>query len=579
MKRQKTLDTFVFSAKRNRNEASSFDSSQVISQETVPSQPLHQSSSVLPELTSEYTAIIFSVVEFEENYGGGVSIVCSKWFTPRKTEVFWPPIKDPQKFERVLKRAEDADCESWELYSVKTSYYETDDYGLAFKKLKKAEFTSDIQSDLETSNSTKRKRFPAKRLCSTPVSSDEDTGPVNNLLRPPKIQFRNELKNTNESDCATNTIPITSHHTSNELGLPCNNTPLSARTEEIDASNSLVFQKKLFCALATIQEQNKKIINILERTIEVQEKSNFLSSIPNNLPVKFPLENFEDVELLEQHLSDKNNLSSMIIDVMRNEISQTLNTVQNLENSSLVVAADGDLHSYLETNGSVNNLNFDDECSTLENQNLPDIKCQLKLWATRFQITHSALNELLRILSSLHLKLPLDSRTLLEQNERHSEETSQLNPNATEATEIRPPKRKKSQVPEEKMAVLIEKSIESRKNFQNELQENSITKQDDDKLFCLSLYKELKKVPENRRLATKIELLQVIQKGQSLPPPVRYNTQQITPTYWQGQQYTSPQGYFTTSGSFPPVFPSPSPSQFSFGSQSSTVIENINADF
>ncbi|KAF5273354.1 hypothetical protein FQR65_LT17172 [Abscondita terminalis] len=166
-----------------------------------------------------------------------------------------------------------------------------------------------------------------------------------------------------------------------------------------------------------------------------------------------------------------------------------------------------------------------------------------------------------------------------EQNERHSEETSQLNPNATEATEIRPPKRKKSQVPEEKMAVLIEKSIESRKNFQNELQENSITKQDDDKLFCLSLYKELKKVPENRRLATKIELLQVIQKGQSLPPPVRYNTQQITPTYWQGQQYTSPQGYFTTSGSFPPVFPSPSPSQFSSGSQSSTVIENIYADF
>ncbi|GBP12665.1 hypothetical protein EVAR_10313_1 [Eumeta japonica] len=124
-----------------------------------------------------------------------------------------------------------------------------------------------------------------------------------------------------------------------------------------------------------------------------------------------------------------------------------------------------------------------------------------------------------------------------EQNERQSEETSELNANATEATEIRPPKRKKTQVPEEKIAVLIEKSIESRKHFQNELQENSITKQDDDKLFCLSLYKELIKVPENRRLATKIELLQVIQKGQSLPPPVRYNTQQMTPTYWQGTVY------------------------------------------
>ncbi|KAH9629662.1 hypothetical protein HF086_001133 [Spodoptera exigua] len=99
-----------------------------------------------------------------------------------------------------------------------------------------------------------------------------------------------------------------------------------------------------------------------------------------------------------------------------------------------------------------------------------------------------------------------------EQDERQSEETSA---NATEATEIRPPKRKKIQVPEEKIAVLIEKSIESRKHFQNELQENSITKQDDDKLFCLLVYKELGKVPGNRRLATKIELLQV-QKGQSL---------------------------------------------------------------
>lgn len=37
---------------------------------------------------------------------------------------------------------------------------------------------------------------------------------------------------------------------------------------------------------------------------------------------------------------------------------------------------------------------------------------------------------------------------------------------------------------------------------------------DDDKLFCLSLHKELKKVPENSRLRTKIEILNVIQCAQ-----------------------------------------------------------------
>lgn len=70
----------------------------------------------------------------------------------------------------------------------------------------------------------------------------------------------------------------------------------------------------------------------------------------------------------------------------------------------------------------------------------------------------------------------------------------------------------------------------------------------------------------------------MIQKGQTLLPPVRYSTQQITPSYWQGQQYTTPQGYFTTSGSSPPVPPA-SPSQFSSDSQSSTVIENIYAEY
>lgn len=37
----------------------------------------------------------------------------------------------------------------------------------------------------------------------------------------------------------------------------------------------------------------------------------------------------------------------------------------------------------------------------------------------------------------------------------------------------------------------------------------------DDKLFCLSLYKELKKVPGNLRLMAKIEMLNVIQRAQS----------------------------------------------------------------
>lgn len=39
---------------------------------------------------------------------------------------------------------------------------------------------------------------------------------------------------------------------------------------------------------------------------------------------------------------------------------------------------------------------------------------------------------------------------------------------------------------------------------------------DEDKLFCLSLYKELKKVPQHVRIRTKIQLLEVIQRAQEI---------------------------------------------------------------
>ncbi|XP_028138861.1 uncharacterized protein LOC114333204 isoform X2 [Diabrotica virgifera virgifera] len=41
--------------------------------------------------------------------------------------------------------------------------------------------------------------------------------------------------------------------------------------------------------------------------------------------------------------------------------------------------------------------------------------------------------------------------------------------------------------------------------------------EDGDKLFCLSLVKEIKKVPEHKRLRTKIEMLKVIMQNQNFP--------------------------------------------------------------
>lgn len=73
---------------------------------------------------------------------------------------------------------------------------------------------------------------------------------------------------------------------------------------------------------------------------------------------------------------------------------------------------------------------------------------------------------------------------------------------------------------------ILNKSIALREQRQTE-----IPKEDDDKLFCMSLYKELKKVPEHGRIRTKIQLLEVIQRAQdfynpshSHPAPQNYHS-------------------------------------------------------
>lgn len=155
--------------------------------------------------------------------------------------------------------------------------------------------------------------------------------------------------------------------------------------------------------------------------------------------------------------------------------------------------------------------------------------------------------------------------------------------NFVNAREIQPVpnKRKKTKITsEERLADILENSIESRDKIQRQIQESMSKQDDDDKLFCMSLYKELKKVPENKRLATKIELLQVIQKGQKLPSPIHITSQQNTPNavFWQNQQYSNPQGYFT---GYSTIVPGESPSPLSCNStddSQSSIVQNIYSD-
>jgi len=62
---------------------------------------------------------------------------------------------------------------------------------------------------------------------------------------------------------------------------------------------------------------------------------------------------------------------------------------------------------------------------------------------------------------------------------------------------------------DEHFANIIEKSLNHRNTIEKK-------EDDEDKLFCLSLYKEIKKVPDAMRLKTKIEIYNLLLKNQSI---------------------------------------------------------------
>lgn len=115
--------------------------------------------------------------------------------------------------------------------------------------------------------------------------------------------------------------------------------------------------------------------------------------------------------------------------------------------------------------------------------------------------------------------------TLVEEKDADNEDM-EIRPAGTPATGK---KRKSLDSVEKQFVEILNKSISLReKSHKNE--------EDEDKLFCLSLYKELKKVPEHGRIGTKIKLLETIQKAQHFYCPVP-TLDCLRPIYNQGPQY------------------------------------------
>ncbi|CAH0546960.1 unnamed protein product [Brassicogethes aeneus] len=280
----------------------------------------------------------FIGVQFEEE--GNIALISSNWLTPRKTETFWPPYKGRDRYTKALLKhcAPEPD---WPFYKVKRVFFKCDNYEKANNKLKEAEFTSDVQSEQEIEQkSRRRRRKTPKRLYSTSEEDNSDKESVRKLQRPPLIEF-NICTDTTDTEIPNISLtparlsgsltparlsgsltpavslsecdplpPISSKEVlrSANSAASCSNNVrqlLSGNNKQVPISEELGGQ--ILTAVFHVAEQNKEILSILKS----QGSSGTPNQLPDDLPVQLPLITQEDVIEFEKYIT--NNINKILV--------------------------------------------------------------------------------------------------------------------------------------------------------------------------------------------------------------------------------------------------------------------------
>ncbi|KAF5277527.1 hypothetical protein FQR65_LT15973 [Abscondita terminalis] len=247
-----------------------------------------------------------------------VSTVQSKWITPHKKRVYWPP---PPQYLRALKKGDDVNS-SWTIYPIKRIFYETDEFKKADQKLKRCQYTSDINTEQETDNEQKRKRVVTRQISSS-SEEENDYHETTALSRPPSIKRRVEIYNTpvvdkelgsiGNSEQFTSTIIYpgsTSSRASTPETLRNSSGPNTPRNLQSINSNRRDVLELLLGRVIKLEEQNKQILHLLNKIL-YQSAPSSTGNVPDDLPVPLPLQHQVDVDTFEEYLSSQEHITAI----------------------------------------------------------------------------------------------------------------------------------------------------------------------------------------------------------------------------------------------------------------------------
>ncbi|KAK4880342.1 hypothetical protein RN001_008488 [Aquatica leii] len=234
----------------------------------------------------------FVGIEFHEKDGGGLALVRKEWVTPRKTEVVWPPYKNQEKYYKALKNNEAPDESTWCIYKISKQYFEVDDYDKALKKLKAAELTSDVQSNVEDEENKRPKRNHIAKKKLYDDTSDEEL-----FERPPVIRKPKFSNNRNIIDYDQQNIKTSQRKTLEPISIDERELISTPPITDVPSNNL-----KIIALLQQISEQNKQILKYISKQDSVSSSVN-----QPEIPVTLPLKKEEDLNILENFLIEQTN--------------------------------------------------------------------------------------------------------------------------------------------------------------------------------------------------------------------------------------------------------------------------------
>ncbi|XP_072395179.1 uncharacterized protein [Diabrotica undecimpunctata] len=252
-------------------------------------------------------------MEFDEKEGGSVAVVHQNWLTPRKKEVYWPPYKTQALYDKAVKKG-DSCTEDWQLFTVKRIFRYYDSFEEAQVKAKVAEVTSDLQSEVDEVNSEKKRQRIKPRSFIVTLNlkrihyhDHRKFVKVNSYILFMVISYKgfmfSAVQDTSSHTPRSSTSSCISYGTLCNTGTSCDTPVTSVNVErnlESNAESQSSFQTKLVSHLALIIEQNKEILSLLKNRPLIEQSS----VLKPNVPVILPIYTFEDLQILENFLSE-----------------------------------------------------------------------------------------------------------------------------------------------------------------------------------------------------------------------------------------------------------------------------------